>query len=59
MTEWKILKNNVGGEERFQIYRIIDPNKPQHSGNMEFYDQKLYATREEALAVIAKMKVEV
>ena len=33
--EWKVLSNPVGDHFLYQVYRIRDPRKPMHSGNIE------------------------
>ena len=33
--EWKVLSNPVGDQIIYQVYRIRDPKKPMHSGNIE------------------------
>lgn len=32
---WKVLSNPVGGKFIYQVYRIVDPRQPMHSGNIE------------------------
>lgn len=35
MSDWKVLKNPVGDKYIYQVYRILDPKQPMHSGNIE------------------------
>ncbi len=50
-SAWKISTNVVAGKKFYQVYRIIDINEVDHSGNREtrggFYESRLDA---EALA---------
>ena len=32
---WNVLSNPVGGNFIYQVYRIVDPRQPMHSGNIE------------------------
>lgn len=32
---WKVIKNPVCDDYIYRVVRIIDPNQPMHSGNME------------------------
>lgn len=32
---WNVLSNPVGGKFIYQVYRIVDPRQPMHSGNIE------------------------
>lgn len=34
-SKWKISTNIVAGEKLYQVYRTIDSNEPDHSGNRE------------------------
>ena len=34
-SSWKISTNIVAGRELYQVYRIINVNEPDHSGNRE------------------------
>ena len=36
-TEWKVQSNPVGGIMMYIPSRIIDPNQPEHSGNIEHH----------------------
>lgn len=42
-SEWKISTNIVAGKEFYQVYRVIDVNEVDHSGNREtrggFYER--------------------
>jgi hypothetical protein len=56
--QWEVQSNYMGGPDCnriYQIYRIVDPAQPQHSGNMEHYrdpDGKgVWHTEAEAQAV--------
>ena len=35
-SEWKITSQRIGGIEMFAIYRMIDKNGIDHSGNREY-----------------------
>ena len=32
---WKVIKNPVCDDYMYRVVRIIDPNQPMHSGNLE------------------------
>lgn len=34
-SEWKVLKNPVGDGYIYQVYRILNPKEPMHSGNIQ------------------------
>jgi hypothetical protein len=54
MKKYKLFSNVVGGEKFWQVGYVINPNEPVHSGNV-WKDSKIYYTREEAEAVLAKL----
>ena len=55
--KWKVLSNPVNGEYIYQVYRIRDPEKPMHSGNIET-DGKIYHDQAEAEAAAEKLNIE-
>lgn len=34
--KWEIMTNIIGGKEMYRAYRLICPDEPMHSGNLEF-----------------------
>ena len=34
--EWKVTSNPIGGKTLYGVYRLIDINEVDHSGNREF-----------------------
>ena len=49
-SEWRVTQNYIGGERMYAVYRQIDVNKVDHSGNREFAGGYT-ADREAAVAV--------
>ena len=47
-SEWKVTANPIGGKIMYGIFRTIDINKLDHSGNREDYGVYL-ESREEAV----------
>ena len=47
MTEWKPYMNPMAGEKKYSLYKTINPDKPDHSGNRLNYGA-WYKTRKEA-----------
>lgn len=53
MSEWKVSSNPVGGNYIYQVVRIRDTSKVDHSGNREVY--ACYDTKEEAQDVANRL----
>ena len=34
--EWKVTSNPIGGKTLYGVYRLLDVNEVDHSGNREF-----------------------
>ena len=49
MKNWKVMKNPIGDDYFYQVYRIIDEREPLHAGNIE-KSGGLFDDREEAQA---------
>lgn len=47
MTEWKPYMNPAAGEKKYSLYKTIDPDEPDHSGNRLNYGV-WYKTEKEA-----------
>lgn len=48
-SEWRVMKNPIGDEMTYGVYRLYDKQKVMHSGNVEiagYYDCKEDAIRE-------------
>lgn len=45
-TTWKVSSNVIDGKTVYGVYRIVDPDEPEHSGNRELLDY--FESREEA-----------
>lgn len=54
--EWKVTSCPIGDKIIYGVYRIIDPNEVDHSGNRETFDY--YDTREEAAAIAERLNKE-
>lgn len=35
-SEWRVTSNIIGSEKMYAVYRLIDAQKTDHSGNREF-----------------------
>lgn len=35
-TEWKVTSTLINGKKKYAVYRIINPNAINHSGNREY-----------------------
>ncbi|MFC2368188.1 MAG: hypothetical protein ACFNLY_01605 [Selenomonas noxia] len=57
MSEWMISSQWLGGKKVYQVYRIKDMRKVDHSGNREYAGGLLYDERE-AMKLSAKMNEE-
>ncbi|MGN1052845.1 MAG: hypothetical protein ACI4SH_05595 [Candidatus Scatosoma sp.] len=49
--EWKVSINYVCGSRFYQVYRNLRDSEPDHSGNREYYENKIYDTKEQAQSV--------
>ena len=38
-SDWKVQCNTIGGKYLYIAYRVIDVNKPVHSGNIEHHGE--------------------
>jgi len=47
-SEWKVTSNPIGSKIMYGVFRIIDTNKVNHSGNRENYGGYI-ENREEAI----------
>lgn len=36
-SEWKVMSNTINGERMYVVYRLIDKNAVDHSGNREYF----------------------
>ena len=45
-TTWRVSSNLINGKMRYQVYRLLDENEPDHSGNRK--NDMLCPTEEEA-----------
>lgn len=54
---WKVTSNPVGDKYIYGVYRFIDPNEVDHSGNREFYGEYL-TDKQEAIALAEKLNEE-
>lgn len=53
-SSWKVSKTpTLPGEYAYLVYRILDEEKTDHSGNREIYD--VYDTRLEAMTIAADL----
>lgn len=55
-SEWKVMKNVVGGTSLYMPYRVKDVAKTIHSGNIEKFGS--YKNREEAAVVVERLNRE-
>lgn len=35
MSKWRVSSNYIGGQKRYQVYRMLDDGEVDHSGNRE------------------------
>ncbi len=49
MSEWKISSNRINGETIWQVYRLLNENEVDHSGNREYF-RGVFKKREDAEA---------
>ena len=54
MTEWKVTGNYINGEPVYRVYRLIDKNAVDHSGNRE-YATEYMSSKRKAEAIAAKL----
>lgn len=54
MKKWEVASIPCGGETYYQIYRKINENEPDHTGNRE-WGKDLFDTKEEAEKEAAKL----
>jgi hypothetical protein len=54
---WNVLSNPVGGKYIYQVYRIVDPRQPMHSGNIETTGT-IYDAEADALAEADRLNKE-
>lgn len=40
-SNWRVTSNPIGGEIMYGVYRLLDINEPDHSGNREIYGEYL------------------
>jgi len=50
-SEWRVTSNIINGKTMYGVYRQIDVNAVDHSGNREHYGE--YLENREAAAIIA------
>lgn len=51
-SKWKITSQYISGEKKYAVYRLIDINKTDHSGNREFAGR--YTSQREAAELAAE-----
>lgn len=42
-SKWKVTSNVINGEKMYAVYRLIDENKLDHSGNREYHGEYRYS----------------
>lgn len=57
-SEWKVSTMTDGGNKYYQVYRLRDKDRTDHSGNREYLGNTLYITKEKAQSVADKMNRE-
>ena len=57
MSEWRISSMWLGGKKVYQVYRIKDMTRVDHSGNREYADGLLHDERE-AMVLAEKLNAE-
>ncbi len=50
--KWKVTSQCIGEEKQYAVYRVIDMDKVQHSGNMELVTG--YTTDKEEMESLAR-----
>lgn len=53
-SHWKVSRNPVGDETLYGVYRKIDENAIDHSGNREDFG-RLFSSKAEAEMIAAKL----
>lgn len=56
-SKWKVTSNPIGGKTMYGVYRILDTNEVDHSGNREHYGDYV-ESREAAAAIAARLNAE-
>jgi len=56
-SEWKISSQYLGGKKVYQVYRIKDMRRVDHSGNRE-YAGRMTSDEHEAMALAEKLNRE-
>ena len=56
-SEWKISSQYLGGKKYYQVYRIKDMRRVDHSGNRE-YAGRMTPNEHEAIALAEKLNRE-
>ncbi len=51
---WKVTSNILGGQKMYAVYRLIDVDEVDHSGNREFATEYM-DSKEKAKAVAAEL----
>jgi len=45
-TKWRVFSNPINGVKMFIVGRVIDSNKPVHSGNVEYHGEYVKSQHE-------------
>ncbi|NLG57624.1 MAG: hypothetical protein GX540_04360 [Clostridiales bacterium] len=56
-SKWKVSSNLIGDTKMYAVYRLLDVNAVDHSGNRE-YATEFMADREAARAIADRMNAE-
>lgn len=56
-SKWKVTTNIIGGKRMYGVYRTLDINAVDHSGNREMYGDYT-DNREEAKSIAEKLNIE-
>lgn len=51
-SEWRVTSNIIDGQKMYAVYRLIDAQKTDHSGNREYAGG--YTPNREAALVLAQ-----
>ncbi len=57
--KWKVTSNCVNGNKYYQVYRNLRDGEPDHSGNREYYEGKIYHDKEQAQSVADNLNKEI
>ena len=55
-SEWKVTSNSINGSKMYGVYRQLDVNAVDHSGNREYHGGYTLS-KDEAQAIVDELNV--